>query len=519
MKNTGRISPKEHYQQLRALPWSRLWSEEARRFDTAAPQERRENVAVVRAVGVVFSESGDFRQKEEVAKWLRTLLQDPEEKVRRYAMAALPKIGAEAADEAELLSLLGKTTVDREKKFLGQALNKIGGAATLEALAKEPKALAPRTEQKVRASVARTQEPSTVRLEARLGDPEGLVICLQTRRGLEEIVRDEVQEAGAEKGIFRVEKMAAGRVSVSAKTAFSLGELFALRCFSTAGFLLGDIPSIAGGPDLEALAAAITSPKSRRIFQTFTEGALRYRLDFLESGHQRGAVRRAAELAYDKCPELLNDSRSAPWSIDVRRSARGYVVELRPRLAPDPRFLYRQGDVPAASHPPLAACLARLAGREDGEVVWDPFCGSGLELVERDLRGGVCAIFGTDRSPEAVDIAYANLAAAGSPPAKVKIACADFRDHASNPGLGKASATLVITNPPLGKRVPVRDLRRMVEDLFLAAATVLKPGGRLVFVNPVSVERPPRSLELQSRQLVDLGGFDCWLEKYVKRSP
>src|SRR5271170_7525816 len=125
MKSGERNPDKELYRQLRALPWDQLWTGEAARFDQAAPQERSKRVAVIRAVGVVFSESGVAEQKNEVRQWLLALLRDPCEKARRYAMAALPKIGSGPEDEAELISVLRTTTSGREKKFLGQTLEKI----------------------------------------------------------------------------------------------------------------------------------------------------------------------------------------------------------------------------------------------------------------------------------------------------------------------------------------------------------------------------------------------------------
>jgi len=74
---------------------------------------------------------------------------------------------------------------------------------------------------------------------------------------------------------------------------------------------------------------------------------------------------------------------------------------------------------------------------------------------------------------------------------------------------------LVITNPP-GTRVPIRNLRELISELLAVAAAVLKPGGRLVFVNPVRMENPHPLLALQSRQTVDMSGFDCRMEVYVK---
>ena len=68
----------------------------------------------------------------------------------------------------------------------------------------------------------------------------------------------------------------------------------------------------------------------------------------------------------------------------------------------------------------------------------------------------------------------------------------------------------------MGKRVPIDDLPRLIGDLFNVAAQALKPGGRLVFANPLRMENPHPLLKLQSRQVVDFGGFDCRMEKYLK---
>jgi tRNA G10 N-methylase Trm11 len=101
-----------------------------------------------------------------------------------------------------------------------------------------------------------------------------------------------------------------------------------------------------------------------------------------------------------------------------------------------------------------------------------------------------------------------------SVPAKFMVG--DFRDIATSRVLGAGTVTLIITNPPMGMRVPVPDLRRLIEDLFRVAVTVLKPGGRLVLVNPLSMATPHPLLKLEFQQKVDMGGFECRLEKYVK---
>ena len=92
------------------------------------------------------------------------------------------------------------------------------------------------------------------------------------------------------------------------------------------------------------------------------------------------------------------------------------------------------------------------------------------------------------------------------------MSCCDFRKAGITPG----SISLIITNPPLGRRVRVKDLQGLIADLFKVAATALKPGGRLVFANPLRLTPLDPSLKMEFRQPIDMGGFDCRLEMYRK---
>ncbi len=508
---------KDLYRELRVLSCEELWNGEVARFDRSPPEERIKRAAVIRAVGVVFSESGTARQKADVRSWLVHLLQDPSEKVRRYAMTALPKLGAGTIEEEALLSLLRTTTAEREKKYLGQALDKIGGTATLNVVTGF-RGVFPQTEQKVKASIAREERPSVIRMDRILSDFARLRIHLRCRKGLEEIVRDEVKEYTAKHGKFRIVEMRSGLVAITPVAPFSLGDLYTLRCFATVGFFLGHVRTPNPAESVDALAARMTSSLSQSVLTAFTEGSIRYRLEFVSKGHQRGAVRLLANRAYAMCPDILNDPRNAPWSMDLHPTRHGISVELRPKLTPDPRFTYRRDDIRAASHPPLAACMARLGQRANHEIVWDPFCGSGLELIERALLGGVQSIYGTDLNPEAVAISRANFAAAKVKDVQVKLACCDFRDYAGVEGLGPKSVTLIITNPPMGRRIRVPNMRGLFGDLFAVAAAVLKPGGRLIFANPLHIEPRDPTLKLTYRKVIDLGGFNCRLEMHLKRA-
>ena len=512
---------KEHYQALRLMSPDTLWSIEVPSFNASEPRERLQKVSVIRAVGVVFAEAGTPAQKKAALAWLRELVNDPEEKIRRYAMAALPKMGSGEEEERQLLELAQNAVSERETEFLSKTLERIGGSETLKA--KRAARLKPLllNEQKLHANIARREEKIGVSMEAILPVFPGLRIALDCRHGLERIVVEEFQSSALLRSVFELHAVHDRWIELRAKRAFSLGQLFTLRCFSGIAFLLGNLPPLPrpGAPlDEGAIAHMISSDLSAHILSHFSQGAARYRLEFESRQADAPMVARLAQSVFGRRPALLNDSREAPWEIGIRESVRGVFLELRPRLRPDPRFAYRQGDVPAASHPPLAAALARVAqvGGFEKERIWDPFCGSGLELAECLLFHKDAEVFGTDLSARAVRVARANAGAVVSESGTAErhhFRECDYRQGTDmfEPG----SLTLMITNPPLGKRVPVADLEALVKDIFALADRLLAPGGRLVFVNPLRLRPRQQRLRLQLSDMVDVGFAHFHLEKYV----
>ena len=85
----------------------------------------------------------------------------------------------------------------------------------------------------------------------------------------------------------------------------------------------------------------------------------------------------------------------------------------------------------------------------------------------------------------------------------------DFREGVERiPELAPGGVSLVVSNPPFGQRVKVRDLRALYTDLFAASAAVLRGGGRLVLINPRRVAPEglaAEALSLESRRTVELG--------------
>ena len=503
----------ELYRSLRDKACARLWNEDVAAFNSAVEPERTRLVAVIRAVGVAFAERGTIAEKNQAVTWLNGLLKDPSEKVRRYAMSALPKLGDDSQAEAKLLDIVSAPAGERELQKAIEALEKIDGKATLEAALKDPSTVSVAPD-RVAARIARLTEPGEIHLDRLLSRPSGIRIHLHCRKGLERILADEAR--ALVKNIFEVKSVTSGLVVIEPLKPFSLNNIYQLRCFAHVGFVLGDVRAQSAEEAINPIALRIASNRTRDLLAAFTDGAFRYRIEMDASLGDAEWVRKIGAEVHRFDPKILNDPKGAPWSVDVLAAPGGASVELRPRLSPDPRLVYRLGEVAAGSHPPLAAAMARLVGGYVGEVAWDPFCGSGIELIERAMLGGVSRVIGTDLSAEAIEIARKNFEAASVAGVRGTFVCADFRDFTKIPELGIGGASLVITNPPMGRRIPIADMRGLIVNLFNAASRVLRPGGRLVFPNPLKLEAPERSLRLISRNPVDLGGFDCQLEMWVK---
>jgi tRNA G10 N-methylase Trm11 len=119
-------------------------------------------------------------------------------------------------------------------------------------------------------------------------------------------------------------------------------------------------------------------------------------------------------------------------------------------------------------------------------------------------------------SKHALEAAQRNMESAGVDTSRVTLLETDFRSYEKCPVFEKG-VDVIITNPPMGRRVPLGRLRSIIDDLFSVAGEVLKKGGRFVFVNPLknwSVLQ--RGFSLVGRSKVDMGGFDGWLEIYIK---
>lgn len=448
---------------------------------------------------------------------LLALLSDGASRVRRAVVVALGKLDGAAPRAALVARWDAPDVTPDERRALAEALGKVGGEDALARLkALDPAADVELARRRDRALLmadrtARRDAPSEVATDVPPPGDARLEVRLHCRGGLASLLAAELVACGFAPSIPALHAAHQGpsadrtRVSDSAVDVMldkPWAALFASRLWATAGIR---VPL--AGTSAAAITAALTAPSVRALLAAWTRGPIRWRLQ-LAHGHQRAVVWRVARDVTAHAPELLNDPTATTWDVVVDED--GSALELVPRRAPDPRFAWRVADVPASSHPTVAAALAAVAGACAGDRVWDPFCGAGAELVERARMSGPApaALIGSDTDEGALAAARANVAAAGL---EAQLTRGDAREH--DPG----AVDLVITNPPLGSRVRV-DAAALLVAALPNFARHLAPGGRLVWITPAPRQTGPAAeragLVRTSSTSVDLGGVRGVLERW-----
>jgi hypothetical protein len=461
-------------------------------LDRATPEARGHLVAVL----------GRLRDGR-AAEALRRALEDPSALVVRRAASALGRLEAAPDTEGALLAALERAALP-EQRAIVEALGKIGGteaANVLERLPRSDAELARRADNALTLLARRAERDgeSAVVLDRPLGEP--LTVLAGCRSGLSELLLAELAPLG------RARRVSSSLVEL--RFGGTLAELFRARTALEWGLRV----PLATAADLStAVAEALVSVDAERVFAAWTRGTPRFRVAFADGGRQRAESWAIARAVRQRTSSLANDPRGASWEVVIQHRAPEPHLVLVPRGFDDPRFSYRCRDVPAASHPTVAAALARTAGVREEDVVWDPFVGSGLELVERARLGPYRRLIGTDIDSRALDAARENLRAAG---VTADLRLADAAAHREQ------GVTLVLTNPPMGRRVArERDLTRLFEAFLAHAARVLVPGGRLVWLSPLpALTREvgvSLGLRLQAGPPVDMGGFETELQTLKK---
>jgi 23S rRNA G2445 N2-methylase RlmL len=469
-------------------------------FDAARPPLRSRLCALVGRVAVTHADPA-------LDDFLDACLRDEDNKTQRAAIVALGK------SRRRLSSLLGLWDLEiaiEERRALARALGNAADSRAqtrLERLETADVELQ-RIASEARLKLARSASSSVggeIDLDAAL--PEAVGVVLHCRDGLEQFVVDELPS--------ELEAHVVGPGRVAASLAGTLRTLLESRTALGFGVPLASLPRTRDDRDLgRTVSAVIASEHTLRLLRTWTRGEPRYRIEWASAGRRRGLTHRVADSVRVARPELVNDPRAGAWQIVVEERARRVMVELRPGRFVDPRFTYRRRVLPAASHPTIAAALARVAGVDAADVVWDPFLGTASELIERARLGPYRALIGSDLDPEALAAARENLDAAG---VAAELVAADARSFQPAP-----PPSLVLTNPPLGRRMlREQGAAELLVETLGHLPSVIARGARLVWISPLPELTQARArragFEVELRQRVDMGGFHAEIQRFSLR--
>lgn len=441
---------------------------------------------------------------------LLTALADEGPKTRRNAAIALGRMRTNEVESA-LLAAWDADPRPEMRRSIAAALGKIGTARSLQVLREAsgaPEAELSRIASRAAMMVDRTaSRGDRGGIDGSRAPDRPVNVVVLARGGLEDLVADEMATSA---GLSDVRVL--GPCQVAVTLSGPLDELFRARVMLGMRFPLPPEWVRDGDSISAAVARAALSEEARAIFGAWTVGAVRYRIAWADLSHKRARTWDVARAISEREPRYVNDPTLSTWEIVVAENGRRVDVALKPRALVDPRFSWRVAAVPAASHPTIAAALARVAGVRADDVVWDPFVGSGGELVERAILGPYRSLFGSDMDPRALVATRQNLTRAG----------VDARlEVGSALSVAPEGVTLIITNPPMGRRSSRSgELGETLSRFVKHAASILRPGGRLVWMAPWPIEARSvartSGLELASGRRVDLGGFDVELQHWVK---
>jgi precorrin-6B methylase 2 len=466
------------------------------RLGSANPAGR---MRLVRLLGRIAQAKDDARIGEVL---LRTLT-DPEPRVARSAIVAIGKLPVERARaigaETALVGQLA-CRAKAERRATIEALGKIGGGEALGALA----AVVPSDDLELRlldrakllisrSSVA-VQDLDRVLLDVPLGRP--CTVAVFHRRGLSDIVgRQLVGLAPSQADGLERRRMC--------DYHGTLGQLFQARSMLVPALILE--PRCPGDESLfgRVVADAICQQGVLDLLERLTSTRPRLRFVLPHEGHQRALLWNISERISHQTDRVTAHPKAALWEVSVERIDRPRIY-LVPKRFEDPRFIYRVRDISGASHPTIAAALAEVLEAGPTDVIWDPFVGSGLELIECAMRGPYRELIGTDNNSRSLEAANANVRAAKLE--RVRLLNADARTAELR------GVTRIVTNPPLGIRHQ-RDaqLAELLAEFLKNARRILAPSGRLVWLSPLPLRTAQLGerlgFEVERRGVVDVGGL------------
>jgi tRNA (guanine10-N2)-dimethyltransferase len=156
------------------------------------------------------------------------------------------------------------------------------------------------------------------------------------------------------------------------------------------------------------------------------------------------------------------------------------TAEIIPKPFSERRPRKRPVFHPTAMPAKLARAMVNLAQPRRGDLVLDPFCGTGGMLVEAGLIG--CRVLGFDAKPHMLRGGLKNILHYGIKPEGVAIADARY------PPVTKADC--IVTDPPYGRSASTlgTSTRLIVEDFLSAVGDIVPRGRRICMASPKTVK-------------------------------
>ncbi len=265
-------------------------------------------------VDVLGDLAKDGHAVEKVRAFLLTCLHDDDAKTRRNAVIALAHHDDEVVERA-LLDYWRREPRDDHRRSVARSLARVGAGPSLALLrmadVSDPE-LKRACAEAVRMMERRAAREAVSVIRAELPVPDELTLVAHCRPGFEGLCAEELGTA------WRPKTVGPGRVSALPKGR--LVGMFRSRTMLWFGFPLAARPL--GEDAALALADAIASEEAMAIFRAFTDGAIRYRIEWADAGHRRGATQRCVERVAKLQSVLVNDSRESTWEV-VAREERG----------------------------------------------------------------------------------------------------------------------------------------------------------------------------------------------------
>lgn len=188
----------------------------------------------------------------------------------------------------------------------------------------------------------------------------------------------------------------------------------------------------------------------------------------------------------------------------IRKNENRFAFYLKPNLLKDKRFDYRKSGTSEAMKPVLAANMCEYCSKyfKDDAVVLDPFCGSGILLIERNMKKLTRESTGTDLLDLAISALKNNVS---QTPYPIHAICKNFFEFENTSG---EMADEIITDLPRvsGKRNEAY-IYKLYRKFLQRALLFVKKGGYLFLYT---------NLEKAIKENMDSNDYELIEEKPLK---